>query len=202
MKFSRIISIPISILIIFFSISLSLHVYPSTNYNVQYHLQDINTNINQSQFSTTTTNLRHFFLHVENLDQSIFTPEEIQHYREVRNIYDSVIILLLLSILLLFLLKPNSTEVGSALKKISIGLPLLFLLTPWFSVIFNEIFHTTLFSNSLWIMYPNQISYYIFPINFFLSSFVSIILFMEILAIGGYYTIRKRKTKSLEHTNV
>ena len=202
MKAYRIISIIVCIVCIFFSISLSLHVYPSINYNIQYHLQDINTNINQTQYTTATTNLRYFFLHTQKLDQSIFTPEEIQHYNEVRNIYDVIIIISLISTLLLFLLKPKSTEISSALKKIGLGLPILFFILPWFATLFNGIFHTTLFSNSLWIMHPNQISYYIFPYEFFLISFISIIIMMELFTLGSYYSIKRKKAKRQEHTNV
>lgn len=191
MKFPRQSIIIVSLVILFFSISLILHIYPSTNYNIQYSLNDINSTINESQFEKTTTNLRHFFLHTTSLNTSIFTSQEIQHYKDVRNIYDIILLSMILSCILLLSLRIKRYELLKATKIIFLTLPLTLLLLPVFSFIFNTIFHQILFSNSFWIMHPHQISYHIFPEKFFLYSFISIIMIIEIFAGVTYYILKR-----------
>lgn len=191
MKSFKQISITVSLFIIFLSISLLLHVYPSTNYKIQYSLNDIQTTINESQFEKATTNLRHFFLHTASLNQSIYTPDEIQHYIEVRKIYDFILLLMIISCSVLIGLRTTQQEIIKAAKIIFILVPLTILFIPLFSIIFNGIFHQILFSNSLWIMHPHQISYYLFPEKFFLNSFVSIILLIEIFAGISYFILKR-----------
>ena len=187
----------IFILITISFIGFALHTYSPNFYYGQYLLHNTYDEIPQKTAESATNNLIKFFFHIEKPNEKIFTKEEIQHYYDVRFIYDSYFFLFIFSLLFLYVLKPKKKEIISTLEKIRYILLAPLVLIPFFGYFWNTIFHSFLFSNNFWIMQPHEISYYLFPLEFFSIALISIIIFCELIVFVLLYELKYKKHLNL-----
>lgn len=175
-------------------ISFFLHTYLPYNYHLQYTIHDVYDEISSKTASNATTNLISYFFHVKQLDPQLFTQKEIKHFEDVRVLYDGLFILTLMSIFFLIKLKPKKEQIIKALEKARYYVLAPLVILPIFSYFWNSLFHTILFNNSYWITKPGELSYYLFPIEFFSYTLISIIILSEIII---YITLYELKYKRL-----
>lgn len=173
----------ISLLYLTLIIPLLFTIYSPIWYNFNYEKQEITKSISFEQRDNATENLISFFAYNSELN-SLWNEKEKTHMSEVRDIYLFLEILSIISLILLFFTFDRTLiEKYSKINIAFIGL--LLLLIPFFSFLFNSVFHTILFENTFWIITPEDISYYLFPNSFFKNSFLLIIIgsIIENLAI-------------------
>ena len=164
----------ISLLYLTLIIPLLFTIYSPIWYNFNYEKQEITKSISFEQRDNATENLISFFAYNSELN-SLWNEKEKTHMSEVRDIYLFLEILSIISLILLFFTFDRTLiEKYSKINIAFIGL--LLLLIPFFSFLFNSVFHTILFENTFWIITPEDISYYLFPNSFFKNSFLLIII--------------------------
>ncbi len=148
----------------------------------------INERCNNPQYQqhlTAIEDLAAYFRHQQNLGAG-WSAKERLHLAEVRVIYDRLFILVVIMILLLTVSLRPKMLFGIAKANIII-LPLLFLILPFFSVFWDDIFHTLMFDNLLWKNNKQDISYYITPKSYFkyvIGGIVVGALFLNAILLG------------------
>ena len=150
-------------------------IYSSTWYNFNYEKQQISKNLNLSIRENATNNLIGFFSYQNNLNE-LWNTKEKKHMIDVREIYSKLIFFGLICILFFIILFDK--KLLFEYSKINLVIiSSLFILIPFFTIIFSGVFHLVLFDNNFWIINQNDISYYLFPIEFFKNSFSFILIF-------------------------
>ena len=173
-------------------IPLLFTIYSPIWYNSNYKNQEITKDINLEQRDNATNNLISFFAYNKELN-SLWNEKEKIHMSEVREIYLLLEIFTLIAILLLFFTFDKSLL--TSYSKINIVIiSFLLVLIPFFSFLFNSIFHSLLFNNTFWIITPDDISYYLFPNSFFKNSFLFII-FVSIIENVAIFIFSKKYIK-------
>lgn len=173
MKFKKILLFA-SVLYLTLYIPLTYTIYSSSWYELNYEKQGTYNLINKELSMNSTTNLINYFYHKDNLNNN-WNLKEKTHFSEVRNIYDILFLFSLINFLILiYSFNKNNIAKYSIINLIIILLS--FLLIPFFTFFWNKIFHRVLFSNNLWILNKNDLSYYLFPNEFFIHSFILILL--------------------------
>ncbi|MDA3855257.1 MAG: DUF1461 domain-containing protein [Candidatus Woesearchaeota archaeon] len=155
-------------------VPLTYTIYSSSSYELNYDKQRIYNYTSEEIVMNSTKNLINYFYHKEDLNENWNDKEKV-HFSEVRNIYDILFLLSIVS-LIIFIIKFNRKKIGKYPIINSLIFILSFLIVPFFIFFWDKIFHPLLFSNELWILNPNDLSYYLFPYEFFINSFIFIIL--------------------------
>lgn len=182
----------ISILYLSLYIPLTITIYSQSWYEFNYKIHDTYKNIEKDKALNATKNLISFFLHKEELNNH-WNEKERLHMKDVRNIYDILFILGILSFLGLGIENPKTKDLKKiSMKNITI-ITIFIIIIPFFSYFWNNIFHNILFSNNYWIINQNDISYYIFPIEFFIYSTIFLILTSIIINISLIIIIKNQK---------
>jgi hypothetical protein len=119
-----------------------------------------------------------FFIYLSPLDSAVWTAKEILHYIDVRSIldlfYNGFLFCLIFIVFNFKKINFSNLKFVSRYLKYIILFPLVTL--PFFNYFWNNIFHPLLFSNDLWLMYPGDLSYYIFNEWFFALFYISFVL--------------------------
>lgn len=164
-------------------IPFSFMVYSPAYYDFNFNtLSNIDYDI--LVVNQASNELPEFFMYKTNLDQDLWTKEEIIHYKEVREIFNVLFIIFLISISIILsnlILKRQINYVKN--RYILIPFFILSLLVGIFFSLFWEYIHYILFDNMLWLMSSNQISFYLFPLEFFFYSFLFLFLTTNILFV-------------------
>jgi len=179
----------ISLLYLTLILPLLFTIYSPIWYNFNYESQEITKSINIEQRDNATSNLIHYFAYNTDLN-SLWNEKEKIHMSEVRTIYLFLEVLTLIAILLLFFTFDKSLILKYTKINIIIISSLLILI-PFFSFLFNSVFHFILFDNNFWIITPEDISYYLFPNSFFKNSFLLIIIISIIENVVIYFFSKK-----------
>ena len=177
-----------SLFILLLYIPLAITVYTSSWYEFNYNLQDTYDNLDENDAKNATDNLIGFFMHRNDMND-LWNDKEKAHMSDVRNIYDILFILAVLSVIVIVTLKEREVFLKSSRINIIVKLSLLIIL-PFFAFFWNNIFHTVMFSNDFWINTPLDISYHLFPIEFFERSLLFIALFSVLENIVIYFLIK------------
>jgi uncharacterized membrane protein len=106
-----------------------------------------------------------FFRHQGGLE-SFYTEKEKLHLKEVRGIFDKLLIAGISALILLVLTFNPKSASRFALINTIIILSLLSVL-PFFGSFWRDIFHPLLFDNDLWMNNKYDLSFYIMPRQFF-----------------------------------
>jgi len=169
--------------LIFISLYIPFFFSAYSNFWYEFNFENQNTyqKIGLEKATNASNNLVEFFLHKQELN-SLWNEKEKIHMKDVRNIYDFLFVVFILNIIFLIRLF-NKKKVKEYAKKNIIIITCLTLLIPMFNFFWTKIFHSVLFSNNYWILTPNDISYYLFPIDFFINSLILII------AIGVFFNL-------------
>lgn len=166
-----------------FILTLSIPLFLMAHFTPWYTLNtssETRSYLGQDATQTAHSNLTAFFRHGENLHEDFWSKKEIIHMQEVRVIYDIIFLLVLLSAAIIFVHRKNPhLKQGAKINLYFLGASLLIL--PVFPYFWSNIFHSTLFANDLWIMTPEDLSYFLFPLNFFIKSFVCMIILSSLL---------------------
>ena len=170
-------------------IPLSITIYFTPWYMLNYNNQGTYEMISEDFSLNATTNLINFFEHRESLNTQ-WNTKEVSHMTDVRKIYDIILLLFLSSLITLGLLYKKEKILTYSKINILIFLSLLIII-PFFSLFWDNVFHPLLFSNTKWITTPNDISYYLFPYQFFINSTLFIIIIGTIENIGIWLWLRK-----------
>ena len=180
----------VSLFYVILYVPLAICIYAPIVYDFNYYLaQD---SVERDLYDDATSNLRSFFIHYTNLDESMYNSKEITHFSEVRMIYDILFILFILFLGLLYYLYERKLVI-KYLKYDLIVILLFVLIIPFFIPFWIE-FHYLLFDNDMWINTPSELSYYVYSDNFFRNSIIFIVLFSVIeMLLLRYYLIRKKK---------
>lgn len=173
-------------------IPLSFTIYSETWYN--FNIKE--NEVNGLNVEIAKSNLLNFLLFKEKLNPLIFSEKEIKHYKEVRNIYS---VLFALFFIFSFTLSKifRGEYIKSTLKFSASLLILSFAMFINFRFFWDNIFHNIFFRNDYYINTPNEISYYLFPLDFFLNSIIFILIFLVLEMVILYY-IKKNLTKNSE----
>jgi len=172
-------------------IPILITIYSSSWYEYNYNKQEITSTININLTINATSNLISFFKFRTNLND-LWNEKEKIHIREVREIYLKIIIIGVIFLILFSIL--FNTKTLLYYSKINIYIILsLFILIPFFTIIFSGIFHTMLFDNTYWIIDQNDISYYLFPNSFFKNSFLLILIISLLENTFIYILLKKNK---------
>lgn len=167
----------ISVLFLTLYIPLIFIIYSPYFYDSQYERLDVYDRIDKQRAQNATTNLRSYFLYIEELDPNYWNEKEQIHMKDVRDIYSLIHFLAIFS--LVFIKLSYSREYirkAAAYSMIILGL-MLILIVPTFTFFWNSIFHQIMFSNDYWIYTSQDISYYLFPEKFFVNAFLIISIF-------------------------
>ncbi|MCA9496230.1 MAG: DUF1461 domain-containing protein, partial [Nanoarchaeota archaeon] len=170
----------ISLFFILLYIPFSFTVYSHSYHKYNFLNQDISSEIKNEDILVADKNLINYFLHKEKLNE-MWNINEKKHMEDVRNIYDCLLILFFIFLIISFFYSKlslkyiNKKFLEKCLKiNILITISLLFII-PFFSYFWNNIFHKIMFNNKFWIYKNGDMSYYLFPNEFFLNSLIFII---------------------------
>lgn len=106
---------------------------------------------------------------------SFRTAKEKAHLKEVRGIFDRMLIGGVIALILLVLMYDRKKVSRYALINAAVILSLLLVL-PFFATFWRDIFHPLLFKNNLWINNRYDLSFYIMPRQFFKYTIALLVL--------------------------
>jgi uncharacterized membrane protein len=132
-----------------------------------------------------------FFRHQGELD-SFLTEKEKLHLKEVRGIFDKMLLFALLSAVLVIFIYKRKVVSRFALINAVIIICLLVVL-PFFGTFWRDIFHPLLFDNDLWQNNRYDLSYYIMPRVFFKYTVGLLILLCFFINIALWLFLRRKK---------
>lgn len=181
----------LSLLYLTLYIPFTITAYSKSWYETNYEKQSTYQTLGIVKTNNQTNNLINFFLHKQELNQ-LWSEKETLHLKEVRNIYDLLFIIFLITtpILILFF---NKKIINHASKKNTYIIPSLLIIIPFFRLFWNNILHPLLFNNNYWINTPNEVSYHLFPTTFFINSILFIITISAIINFTIYLLTKKKK---------
>jgi uncharacterized membrane protein len=181
----------ISIFFFFFYISIFFLAFTPFFYNINFFILDTDSNIDTNLLNQQRDNLISYFWYKNELN-TLWSEKEKIHYKEVRDIYNYLHLLFILSIFLIIFFK-DKVFLKNNIKYIIFFYIFPILLIPVFSYFWNNIFHKLLFYNNYWMFDYNEISYTIFSLqnyNFFLLFYVYLIIFNVSSLLLLYYFLK------------
>jgi uncharacterized membrane protein len=137
--------------------------------------------------------LASFFRHQGGLD-SFWTAKEKAHLKEVRGIFDRMLIGGVIALMLLILTYDGKKVSRYAPINAAIALSLLLVL-PFFVTFWRDIFHPLLFRNDLWVNNRLDLSFYIMPRQFFKFTIALLVLLSVTVNAVLWLALRKSATK-------
>lgn len=190
-----------SLLYITIYLSSVFVIYSSSWYEFNYKQQETYLKLSEEKVQNSTSNLINYLLHKEELNDNWNSKEKL-HYIDVRSIYDNFFILFILSLfgIIWSFKKINLKYIKKASKTNIVVILFLCLIFPIFQYFWDYIFHPLIFNNNLWLMFPTDISYYLFPYSFFKNSLLFIVL-VAILQNLIIYIIYKFYQKDNYHSS-
>jgi integral membrane protein (TIGR01906 family) len=166
----------------------------------QFHYTYINEQetISIEDGNKAYNNLLSFFYHISDLNPSYWNEKEQLHMKDVQNLYDRAFILFVIFLaLLIYTYKKVSLKKKLLFSKIQIiSILTLLVLLPIFTYFWIDVFHQLVFDNTYWIYTNQDISYYLFPIEFFKHS-----LIMLIIVSIGFQLLFQKIVKKLNFIN-
>jgi uncharacterized membrane protein len=138
--------------------------------------------------------LASFFRHQGGLDR-FRTAKEKTHLKEVRGIFDRMLIAGSAALVLLVLTYDRRRVQRYALINAAIILSLLLVL-PFFTTFWRDVFHPMLFRNNLWINNRYDLSFYIMPRQFFKYTVALIVLLSVAVNVILWLALRRSAKKS------
>jgi len=168
-------------------IPLSFTIYSNSWYNFNSNPQNV---LSKNDLNNATSNLINYFEHKENLN-ILWNEKEKKHMSDVRQIFDFLFIIFILNLINLFIFFKKKL-IKKFVKINILVISSFILLLPIFQFFWNNIFHLIMFNNNFWIINPNDISYYLFPLSFFYNSTIFIILISIILNLVVYFKIKDK----------
>ena len=138
--------------------------------------------------------LASFFRHRGELD-SFRTAKEKAHLKEVRGIFDRMLIGAVIALILLVLTYDRKKVSRNALINAAIILSLLLVL-PFFTTFWRDVFHPLLFKNNLWMNNRYDLSFYIMPRQFFKYTIALIVTLSVTVNIVLWLVLRKSAKKN------
>jgi len=122
------------------------------------------------------------------------------HMDEVRDIFDIMFLVALVSLALLLIIRKERMSLYKfAIINIVLALA-LFLIIPNFKTFWRDVFHPLLFNNDFWKMSRQDVSYYITPRSFFKLTTIIIFstwMFLNVLIISASLVFRKDRSQYL-----
>lgn len=115
-----------------------------------------------------------YFTHRGELE-NLWTTKEKLHLKEVRGIFDKMLIAGIAAVVMLFLTFERKRAARYALINAAIILSLLIVL-PFFGTFWRDIFHPLIFKNNLWMNNRSDLSFYIMPRRFFMYTVAVLVL--------------------------
>lgn len=137
--------------------------------------------------------LASYFRHQGELE-SFRTAKEKAHLKEVRGIFDRMLIVGAIALILLVLTYDRKKISRFALINAAIILSLLLVL-PFFATFWRDIFHPLLFKNNLWINNRYDLSFYIMPRQFFKYTIALIVLLSAAVNAVLWLVLRRSAKK-------
>ena len=137
--------------------------------------------------------LASYFRHQGEL-QSFRTAKEKAHLKEVRGIFDRMLIGGVIALILLILTYDRKKVSRYALINAAIVLSLLLVL-PFFATFWRDIFHPLLFRNNLWVNNRYDLSFYIMPRQFFKYTIALLVLLSVSANVILWIVLRRRAKK-------
>lgn len=137
--------------------------------------------------------LASYFRHRGGLE-SFWTVKEKLHLKEVRGMFDKMLIGGALALVLLICTYDRKRVPRYALINAAIILSLLLIL-PFFTTFWRDIFHPLLFKNNLWMNNRYDLSFYIMPRQFFKYTIALLIAISVSVNIVLWLALRKGATK-------
>jgi hypothetical protein len=152
---------------------LALQVYTPAWYSLgcQYHLGC--AVLGEARTAQGITEITRFWRHQGELG-TLWSSKEKQHLREVRRIYDTLLVVCLLALAVLALTYERRSLPRLALINALVLLPSIAIF-PFFKTFWVEVFHPLLFDNDLWDNTPADLSYFLMPRRFFLVSAATLV---------------------------
>ena len=140
--------------------------------------------------------LASYFRHRGGLE-SFWTVKEKTHLKEVRGMFDKMLIGGAFALVMLILTYDRRRVPRYALINAAIILSLLLIL-PFFTTFWRDIFHPLLFKNNLWMNNRYDLSFYIMPRQFFKYTIALLIAISVSVNIILWLALRKgaKKKKS------
>jgi uncharacterized membrane protein len=138
--------------------------------------------------------LASYFRHQDGLER-FWTLKEKTHLKEVRIMFDKMLIGAAIALVLLILTYDRNRVPRYALANAAIILCLLLVL-PFFTTFWRDIFHPLLFNNKLWINNRYDLSFYIMPRQFFKYTIALLIAVSVSVNIVIWLALRKGKMKN------
>jgi hypothetical protein len=171
-------------------IPLVLIAYPPYWYRINCNWHPRCEKIGYDRAAKGINDLSSFFLHKGEL-VSFWTQKEKLHLAEVRDIFDKMFFISLLSIVILIV--AGDRRLISKFAWINIGIIICFLLVlPFFGTFWRDIFHPLLFDNKLWLNNIFDLSYYLMPRQFFKYSLILLIFMSCFLNLAIWFLFRKK----------
>jgi len=134
--------------------------------------------------------LASYFRHQGELN-SFLTQKEKLHLKEVRGIFDKMLILGLVSLVILLLAYNRKRMSRYALINAAIIVILLIVL-PFFGIFWRDGFHPLLFDNDLWMNNKYDLSFYIMPREFFKYTAALLIILCFSINIALWLRLRSK----------
>lgn len=134
--------------------------------------------------------LASYFRHQGELN-SFLTQKEKLHLKEVRGIFDKMLILGLVSLVILLLAYNRKRMSRYALINAAIIVVLLIVL-PFFGIFWRDGFHPLLFDNDLWMNNKYDLSFYIMPREFFKYTAALLIILCFSINIALWLGLRSK----------
>lgn len=134
--------------------------------------------------------LASYFRHQGELN-SFLTQKEKLHLKEVRGIFDKMLILGLVSLVILLLAYNRKRMSRYALINAAIIVVLLIVL-PFFGIFWRDGFHPLLFDNDLWMNNKYDLSFYIMPREFFKYTAALLIILCFSINIALWLRLRSK----------
>lgn len=136
--------------------------------------------------------LSSYFRHGGGLD-SFWTEKEKTHLKEVRGIFDRMLVGGVAALALLILTYDRKRVSRYALINAAIILSLLLVL-PFFTTFWRDIFHPLIFKNNLWINNRYDLSFYIMPRQFFKYT-VALLVLLSVTANAILWLVSRNRAK-------
>lgn len=156
-----------------FYIPFVLTAYNTSWYKLNCNFHDRCDTIGVSVAHEGMEELTGFLFHMNDLVNR-WTAKEILHLNEVRTIMDIMFLIALLAGLYLVLFSNKKEISGCSIVNIFI-IAGLFVIIPFFSIFWRDIFHDLMFDNNHWLNTPVDLSYYLMPRKFFKITVAAIL---------------------------
>lgn len=163
-------------------------------YDLNFLFQDTYEILEFEKTNELKWNLISYFWHLEDLNLS-WSEKEKRHYEDVRFIFDFFTLILFFSLILIIKFYDSNYLKNKTLNNFIFFWIFLIFLLPFFSYIFDNIFHPILFyDNTDWQMNSNEVSYHLFSISnysFFLNSFIFLIIYNILVFFAIKFSLKR-----------